>query len=64
MWYMTAELCHVSVLHIGVHDLGGVKWSCGHYTGPTFGRLSIFLTLREHLTLAMTSCGSPRITGV
>jgi hypothetical protein len=62
-WYMTIELCHVSVLHIGVRDLGGVKWSCGHYTGPAFGRVSISLTLRWHLTLVVTSHGSPRVAG-
>jgi hypothetical protein len=27
MWYVTAEPCLVSVLRIGVRDLGGAEWS-------------------------------------
>jgi hypothetical protein len=28
MWYVTTELCRVSVLRIGVRDLGRAEWSC------------------------------------
>jgi hypothetical protein len=54
VWYMTAEFYHLSVLCIGVHDLGGAEWSCQRCTGPTFGRVSISLTSHGHLTLALT----------
>jgi hypothetical protein len=36
MWYVTAELCRVSVLRIGVLDLGGAEWSLSMLYRPCF----------------------------
>jgi hypothetical protein len=60
MWYITVELCYVSVLRIGVHEPSGAEWSHQRATGPAFGKILISPTSRGHLTLVMTSCGSPR----
>ena len=64
MWYVTAKPCHVCVLCIGVHDPGGTKWSCRRYTSPAFGKVSISLTSREHLTLVVTSHSLPHDAGI
>ena len=40
-------------------DLGGTEQSRRRCTGPAFVRVSIFLTLRGHLTLVVTSRGLP-----
>ena len=64
MWYATTKPCRVSVLYIRVCDPGEVELSRRCCTGSTFGRVLISLTSRGHLTLAMTSHGSPRGTGV
>ena len=40
MWYMSAEPCHVSVLHFGAHDLGEVEWSRRCCTGLAFLRVN------------------------
>jgi hypothetical protein len=64
MWYMTTEPCCVSMLCIRVRDPGGTEWSRQRCTGPAFVRVVILLTSRRHLTLAVTSLGSPRGVGV
>jgi hypothetical protein len=38
MWYMTTEPCHVSVLCVGVRDLGETEWSRRRCTGLPLGR--------------------------
>jgi hypothetical protein len=53
MWYTTVEPCRVNVLHIKVHGLGRAKWYHRCYTSPAFGRVSIYLTSRGHLTLVV-----------
>ena len=63
-WYMTAKPYHVSALCFEVRDTGGADWSHQHCTSPAFGRVMIFLTSFEHLTLAVTSHGSPHGMGV
>ena len=64
MRYATAELCHVSVLCIGVRDLGRAEWSHRCCTGSTFRRILITPTSHEHLTLAETSLGLPCSVGI
>jgi hypothetical protein len=64
MWYMTAEPYHVSVLHIGVRDLGGAECSRRCCTDPAFGKVSISLTSHGHLTLVVASRGLPRYVEV
>jgi len=64
MWYVTIELCRVSVLCIRVHDLGGAEWSCRRCTGPTFGRVLISSTSCGHLTLVVTPQDLPPSAGV
>ena len=59
----TAEPYRVSVLRIGVRDPGVAEWSRRHYTGSVFGRISISLTSRGHLTLAVASHGALRGAG-
>ena len=52
-WYVVAEPCHVRVPLLGVRDLGGAVWSHRRCIGPAFGEVLIFLTLCEHLVLAV-----------
>jgi hypothetical protein len=59
VWYTTTETGCVSVLRNGTRDPGGAEWSCRRCTGSAFGRISISPTSSGHLTLAMTSRGSP-----
>jgi hypothetical protein len=63
MWNIMIEPYHVSVLRIGVRDSGRAEWSRRRSTGLAFVRVSTFLTLHGHLTLAMTSHSSPRGVG-
>ena len=62
VWYEIAKPSHVSVLRIGARDPGGAEWSHRRCNGSVIGRISISLTSREHLTLAVTSHGLPRGT--
>ena len=64
MWYVMAKPCHASVLRIRVHDLGRIEGSRRCCTGLAFMRVLIFPTSRGHLTLAVTSRGSPRGAGI
>jgi len=48
-----AEAYRVSVPLIGACDLGGAMWSCRCYIGLAFGKVLIYLTLCEHLVLAV-----------
>jgi hypothetical protein len=59
MWYVAAEPYHVSVLHIGVCDLGKTKWSRRGCIGLAFGKVLISPTSRGHLTLGVASRGLP-----
>ena len=63
MWYMTTEPHYVSVLRVGVRDLGWVEWSRRRCTSPAFWRILIFSNSRGHQTLAVTSLGTPRGVG-
>jgi hypothetical protein len=47
------SLAYVSVPFIGVHDLGGTKWSCQHCIGPALKKVLFSLTFRGHLLLAV-----------
>ena len=53
----SVESSHVNVLRAGVHDLGRTEWSHRCCIGSTLRRISIFVTSRGHLTLAVTSRG-------
>jgi hypothetical protein len=59
MRYMTVEPCYASRLCIDVRHPRRVKRSHRRCIVPTFGKISIFLALRERLTLDVTSHGSP-----
>ena len=63
-WYAIAEPCCVSVPCFRVHDPGRTERSHQRYTGPAFERVSISSTSRGHLTLVVTSRGSPSGAGV
>ena len=63
-WYVTTEPCRVSVPCFEVCDPGGTERSCRCCTGPVFEGVSISPTSRGHLTMAMTSRGSPHGAGV
>jgi len=64
MWYVTAEPYHVSVLRIGVCDLGEIEWSRQCCTGPAFGKVLISPTSCGYLILVVAFCDSPRGVGV
>jgi hypothetical protein len=63
MRYATIEPYHVSVLRIGVRDLGGAEQSRRRCTGSTFRRILISPTSCRHLTLAVAFHGAPRGVG-
>jgi hypothetical protein len=57
--YMTVEPRYASGLCIDVCHPRRVKRSRRRCIVPTFGKISIFMALRERLTLDVTSHGSP-----